>query len=208
MANPWTPSAGDSLDSTRFNSNWTWIKNLVQGGLDADSLADNAGIAAEQLADRFALIPGGCHVLIPHVIDPNIARAIGTPGSLVNGIECPLVGSSAEQVGELLVDVRSGLPMYLSHVDFYVTAVYEGDSGKWPVIKVYRGDDLLGGAGITLDTNNQWHRLGNSNPHDYPAEALQLNDVLYFKLHSDSTTVEPLIRGLRAYPWYKIQLTH
>jgi hypothetical protein len=206
MTRPWTPSAGDSLVASLFNSLFTWIEGLLTGGLDGTALADDAGISADQLADRYTLVAVPI-VLVPQNLNTDITATLAALRT--NGWEAPQNGTT-EQVGEILVDLPSGLPAELTHIDFYLKEVLAGTGSSYPQVEVYRGADLLGGSAITLNASDYWFRLGATNPHDFPIDAVQPNDVIYFQLTSDDSSgfgTGAGLRGLRAIAWFKIRLT-
>jgi hypothetical protein len=172
--------------NTNFNDLSTAIDSITTANISA-----SAGIVSGQLADKYSLTPWHFNLL------PLSSGAdLGSAASY----QCPTANT---EILAAKAWMRSGKSAAICVVEINVAAVSSA-SGTYPLLTVYKGTEVLGGTGRTLDVAG-YHSIYYTNPIDTPLMSLQSQDIIKFSL--DGQGVQPTLRGLSATLWLKEELT-
>lgn len=187
-------SAGTSIAAASTNANnnalLAAIDDITSGNLNA-----NAGITAQQLADRYAPSQLG-----PFTVYPFTANTTYVAASLAE------FTSPAADVAlfKHRWRAKSGRRGFLVAVEFYVGAVTVGGA-DWPTVAVYFGGTLIGGAARTLNATG-YHYVRNTNPFDNPLRAVQDDEDLEVRIGRTGGGGAPTIRAMTGLLFFKEEL--
>lgn len=172
--------------NTNFNDLSTAIDSITTANISA-----SAGIVSGQLADKYSLTPWHFNLL------PFSSGAdLGSTGLY----QCPTANT---EILAAKAWMRSGKSAAICVVEINVAQVGI-IGGAYPKLTVYKGTEVLGGTGRTLDVAG-YHEIYYTNPIDTPLMSLQSQDVIKFSL--DGQGQQPTLRGLSATLWLKEELT-
>ena len=177
--------AGADLD-TNFSDLTAAIDDITSANLN-----DHAGILSKHLTDKYNLVPFGPFSLV----SPEGSGTVAVP------VEETTPDAEATYL-QHEVRLGSSRRAFLCIVEIQVLGV-TANSGKWPLLKVLRNTDVIGGATVQLNTAGKF-TMENSNPFANPLIALQDGDDLICKLHEEGAA--PTLRGLSVTFWLKIEM--
>lgn len=185
--------ASDTIVAGLLNTNFDDLEAALTS-LDTSNLADDAGIRATQLADRYAvwhdsfwLIPPITAALVgaenvvareaSTTIGPALYEAADADGTFYTLLSQHAVFDSSQEV-------------YLCEIELRVAHRNANTQFRLQIDGV-----TVGGAAVTLDTNAAYYRIRNSNPIDDPIYAVPDGGVLTFDFAAVDTSGDN-IRGV------------
>tara|TARA_Y100000310_G_scaffold172005_1_gene172134 strand:- start:184 stop:774 length:591 start_codon:yes stop_codon:yes gene_type:complete len=191
VSNDLSTLTGTAIAGADVDQNFDDVTGAIDD-LTASNLNDHAGILSKHITDRYNLVPFGPFSLV----SPEGSGTINTPA------EEATPNAEATYL-EHEVRLGSSRRAYLCIVEAQVLGVTAGGGGEWPLLKVLRNTDVIGGATVQLNAAGKF-TMENTNPFANPLIALQDGDDLICKLHEEGAA--PTFRGLSVTFWLKIEM--
>lgn len=210
-------AAGDTVSATYINEDFDDLEAALTN-IGTAQIAEDAGIRATQLADRYAITPDNFEVISGSALYAPAAtpgdhrlrliEAGGVLGTDEYGTEVASAGAWVTARRQQ-VTLDSGQEGYLSEIEIHMVHAGVGNAlGSVATIqfRVTLNGVVIGGSAVTLDTDNAYYRIRNSNPIDNPLIAIANDDELLFQLNAVTATDQ--IVGLRARCVYKTRINN
>ena len=195
VTTPITLVSGQSIAAADLNTNFSSLAAAATN-IANSSLAPNAGITADKLADRFAI----CDVVIPIVA----ATSGSNLGSMAE-FSVPTAAYPSNVVLRHRITLRSGQEAYLCEVEFYVHDQTIATTAN-PTLALYVQGTLIGAAAVTITSDENYWRLRNANPIDSPLLALADGDVFEYAIGRSDTSGTPTIAGVNVRLKFKVRV--
>jgi hypothetical protein len=181
--------ASDTIVAADVNENFDDLEAAVSA-LDTSNLAEDAGIRATQLADRYAVWHDSFWLVPP--INSG-ATALIREGNTTAGLLVYEAGDTDGTFYTLLtqnVTFDGAQEVYLCEVELRLANRSANTQFRMQINGV-----TVGGSAVTLDTDAAFYRLRSPSPIDDPVFAVQDGDVITFDLAAVDTAAD-VLRGL------------
>lgn len=187
-------SSGATIVADDVNANFDTLEAALSNLANAN-LSDTAGITSAKLTDRYAIIPI-VFQLVPNTSGTDLAAPaeFTTPATDV-------------VLHRHRVTLRTGQEAYLCEVEFYVHDITLATTA-YPTLGIQVQGTVVGGSTVTINNDEQYWRIRNSNPLDSPFLALNDGDVIGITVGRSDTSAFPLIAGVWVRLVLKVRLTN
>ncbi len=184
--------------------------NQKLGQIRGADVADDAGIRATQLADRYNVYQKEFD-LVPFCSIGDTAEANWPwdPADRVGTViaERLRVSTSTESViRRYRVRARPGQLVWLVSLEVYCLVAARG-GGANPRVTVYQDGTLIPGATFDLTVDDDFTVQENANPIDNPIIPLVNDNIIEYRLTRSSGAGNVDIRGVTVRETWKVQLT-
>jgi hypothetical protein len=200
--------ASDTIVASEINTNFDDLEAAL-ANLDTTNLADDAGIRATQIADRYS-VHHDTFWLVPPLdtaagqIDaeeppPGAPTDAGIPvfqggGQYVNG--------TPYTVMQYRMTLDGAQEAYICEVELRLARRTANTE-----FRLLKQSVVVGGASIPLSADRTYYRLRNANPIDSPIAAVSDGDILEFQLAAVAAGTDQL-RGLSIRITYKTRINN
>ena len=168
-----TLGATDTIDASKLNTNFDDIEAILNGGLKTGHIHPQAGIVADQIADRWAISKRTIQLIGRQSDNSGSSNDISSSVEVV----CP---SSLTRFHYEEIIASDGQPGFLYCVQWWAEAV-TSPSGGYPAVDLRINGATVGGT-VTLDTSNNIYRINADNPVQNPMVAIADGDSLELRV--------------------------
>lgn len=190
---PFTLSSGGTISASELNANFDALEGAAANLTNA-SLAANAGITSDKLADRYAVF----HTLT-QVLPFTAGTDLGTPTEFT-------VPASDTAILTFQLALGTGQEAYLCEVEFHV-ANHTSPADADPTLGLQVEGTLVGGAMTRVLTDNSYRGIRNASPIALPLISVTDGDEFEVMCGRSSGAGDPSIAGVTLRMTFKIRVS-